>query len=675
MEGSMGDVLVEGRATRLDGFLGTVGHLCLTDHSLTFTPRALERWVGQQGISVEVREVAEGWVEGMDRLLVLRLHDGRRLCFSGPTARALAPRLRALLDPAEEDSLNPIPDEKVLYDEAFEVPVNLLISAHARVVITESSLHVRQAEGFETRLLHVEPFSAHLGAIDLIEIDGLYRQLTLGRGGRTITLVGDGVPAVYAMVQCARLSGDPQVRLHSPPRPIARSQGPLGVEGFIAFGPTHFVFAPGGVMDAVVGDGVVAVGWDAVTRARLSGDNATTLTLTARDHDHDFVLSHPEEDWRHLRRTLLNRHDRVLVPDIGKPTVSMQVLGDLLRRWDLALTPGERPTWMRYVLRLEAGPALEGAWLLMTDRSFYLLPEPRQGRPGLRVPVQEAASLRTWAPGESTLRLLLGEDRYEFELRGGADEVAAFWSRCPLHSYQGIKERPVSLFRLPRLEGPVHFIRLHLRDRELLRILRPRLVQEDEGLRVHYADDQRYGTGLPREGFLDVADGRGVFRMSVLLIEEPAAEGAPSFLLALVSKPERVTHREEYRVLVNLAVRVREGQRAEEEAELLDLSGGGCALLAPRALSMDRPLSLRFELYGEEFALEGHVLRRKAMAEPSTQWRHGVQFASGRAEVITHLRQALIQVQRERVAAERAAEDEALFEAETLPHHHEHGRG
>jgi hypothetical protein len=32
-------------------------------------------------------------------------------------------------------------------------------------------------------------------------------------------------------------------------------------------------------------------------------------------------------------------------------------------------------------------------------------------------------------------------------------------------------------------------------------------------------------------------------------------------------------------------------------------------------------------------------------------------------------------VQRERVAAERAAEDEALFEAETLPHTHLHSRG
>ncbi len=575
--------------------------------------------------------------------------------------------------------MNPIPapDDKVLYDEAFEVPVNLLLSAHARVVITASSLHVRQTEGLEARLLHVEPFSAHLGAIDLIEIDGLYRQLTLGRGARTVTLVGEGVPAVYAMVQCARLSGDPTVRLHSPPRPIARSQGPLGVDGFIAFGPTHFVFAPGGVMDAVVGDGVLAVGWDTVSRARLSGGDSNTLTLTARDHDHDFVLANPEEDWRHLRRTLLHRHDRELVPDLGKASVSLQVLGDLLGRWGLALTPGERPTWMRYVLRLEAGPAIEGAWLLMTDRAFYLLPEPRQGRPGQRFPVQEAASLRTWAPEESTLRLALGDDRYEFELLGEAEEVARFWSRCPLHSYQGLKERPISLFRMPRLEGPVHFLRLHLRDRELLRILRPQLVQEPEGLRVRFAPNQRYGAGVPREGFLDVADGRGVFRMSVLLIEEAMEEGAPqpSFLLALVSKPERVTHREEYRVLVSLPVRVREGHQAEEDAELLDLSGGGCALLGPRALSMERPLRLRFELYGEEFVVEGHVLRRKAMAEPSTQWRHGIQFASGRAEVITHLRQALIQVQRERVAAERAAEDEALFEAETLPHTHLHSRG
>jgi len=91
MKTSTGRVRVEGRATRLDGFLGTVGHLRLTDHSLTFTPRALERWVGQQAITLDVREVAECWVEGVDRLLVRRLHDGQRSCFAGAAARAMAP--------------------------------------------------------------------------------------------------------------------------------------------------------------------------------------------------------------------------------------------------------------------------------------------------------------------------------------------------------------------------------------------------------------------------------------------------------------------------------------------------------------------------------------------------------------------------------------------------------
>lgn len=637
------------------------GVVTLNRMKLRFEPRAFG--VGSDGArSLSLSELADVRFVSELGQVVLHLEDGSEHRLAGDGASNLARELARLIVEEGEQSIQPESEETQLLRVEVDLRYNGLLSTRAVCELMPSSLRVVQVPGLQARLLRMEPLYCRYQDITHAEMDGA-RSLTLAVADRSVVLRGGAIPRIFAMIHAARLSGLESPNLNRAPAPIKRVTGPREIPGFISFGPSHYVFTPEGLIDAAVGSESAEMAWEEIEEAELRGREGERLRVVGRGQEQEFLLKDSAQSWSSLKRLIRKRHALDPVPGVGTRRFSAPMMAGFLAPWKMALQGDERPLWLRFCLRRMDGPRVVPAWVLMTDRALYYLPSALPVKGGARVDMAEVSSLRTWADDEPTIRLSLSGDLYELEPPLGAADVRQFWNLNPLTSYQGPRDRPVSIFAMPKLEGAPHFLRMTVRERELLRVSLPELRAEKDGLVVLYTPGQRSGDGVPAEAIVDVVDGRGVFRFMALLMaegQERSRDGGANlryFKLAIVTKPERVSKREEYRVLVDLPATLHAWDAGPDDpgvpGQLCDVSAGGLCVNSELRVADNEPVRVRFNLENEPIDVVGLRVNDKKLGEPANQWQQGIQLSGTSVEVITHLRQLLIQLQRRSAASER----------------------
>ncbi len=641
---------------------GTVaGVVTLNRLKLRFEPRAFG--VGPDGArSLALSDVADVRFEADLGQVVLQLEDGSEHRLAGDGASNLARELARLIVEEGEQSIQPESEETQLLRVEVDLRYNGLLSTRAVCELMPSSLRVVQVPGLQARLLRVETLHCRYQDITHAEMDGA-RSLTLSVDDRTVVLRGGAIPRIFAMIHAARLSGLESPNMNRAPTPIKRVTGPREIPGFISFGPSHYVFTPEGLIDAAVGSESSEMAWEDIEEAELRGRDRERLRIVGRGEVQEYQLKDSAQSWASLKRLIRKRYPLEPVPGVGTRRFSAPMMAGFLAPWKMALQGDEQPLWLRFCLRRMEGQRVVPAWLLMTDRAVYYLTSTQTAKEGLRVEMSAVSSLRTWADDEPTIRLSLGGDLYDLEPPLGAADVRQFWSLNPLTSYQGPRDRPVSIFAMPKLEGAPHFLRMTVRERELLRVSLPELRAEKDGLVVLYTPGQRSGDGVPAEAIVDVVDGRGVFRFLGLLMaegQERSRDGGVNlryFKLAVVTKPERVSKREEYRVLVDLPATLHVLDADPDDpgvaGQLCDVSAGGLCVNSELKVPDNEPIRVRFTLEGEPVEVIGQRVNEKKLGEPANQWQQGIQLSGTSVEVITHLRQLLIHLQRRSAASER----------------------